>query len=51
MKNDMFKKIVIAITVIVNLILITTVIISVKNVMETLKEKQEKRIIGKRRIT
>lgn len=47
MKNNMFKMIVIAITVIINLVLIATVIISIKNVMSNLKEKQENRIIGK----
>lgn len=51
MKNYMFKMIVIAITVIINLVLIVTVIISVKNTISTFKQKQESRIISKRTST
>lgn len=49
MKSNMFKIIIIAMTVIINMVLIVTVIISVKNVMTNFKEKQENRITGKPR--
>lgn len=49
MKSNMFKIVIIAVTVIINMALMITVIISVKNVINDFKEKQENRITGKPR--